>query len=313
MIKQLSHTDLDGVGACIPVKLLADRMNKEYVYENISYDEITDTLLSFEFGKVNFITDLNFQLEEIELLLRIVEVSPTKQFFYYDHHQYSDEEMKYLNFAQDNFDNFKFEINIDICGAQITYNHLEKHIGDENLKSLINVINIYDTWKVRDPLFNEAFLLDKVFWYVAKNHTFHEFMFRLEKNNWILPEDFKQAQQSMIQNKLRDYKEFEENGMILKGDHIFVIPSVEWINDTRFDYPEFKVYFGFNPNKKKVSVRVADNYPQIKEFITSIVDKDKIISIGGHQFAFGITLKEEANIIEVVKEISEKVEKLSLN
>jgi len=310
-IKQISHTDLDGIGACIPVKIFAYKKQIDYSYINISYDEITNSIGSFEFGDINYITDLNFQENDIKLFLKVVKENPTKKFFYFDHHQYTDMELALFSAAQEKFVNFNYIIDTTICAAQITYNYFEKVCGDVNLKSLINLINIYDTWKTDNPLFNEAFLLDKVFWYVISNGGFHEFIFRLERNNWLLPEDFKLAQQRMIQNKLNDYKMFEENGMIIRGEHIFVIPTVEWINDTRFDYPDFKAYFGFNPKKNKISIRVDDDYPEVKQFVIDLLstrNDDQLISCGGHNFAFGITLKSNELLLDYVQFVSTRVE-----
>jgi hypothetical protein len=311
---QISHTDLDGIGSAMSPKIFSNKNNLNYILFNIGYEDIIPTLQNInQWEKLNFITDLNFNSNDLSLLKMIVENNPDKKFFYFDHHQYTEDELSLLNEIDKN-SNFRYIIDKTRCATKITYNFfIEKNLinYNENLDKLITLIDTYDLWKKDDPLFKKAFLLDKVFWSVNNSSSMWDFLVQYQKNNWVMPEHYKRLAQKMIEKKINDYKIFEENNVLVKGRHTFVIPSVEWINDVKFDYPGFAVYIGFNPGKQKVSIRIDENRPGTKSSIIKYLKEtipEKLIGVGGHEFAFGIALNNDVDNLEVVKMVYEYCE-----
>jgi len=294
-MKQLTHNDLDGIGSVIPLYQYSRENNIDFSYDNLGYDDITNTLKNFTPGNYNFITDLNFSEEDLKILFEIVKNNSSKRFAYFDHHEYNEEQLKILEEIK-KLGNFHYILDQSMCAAKITFLKFKDILNDQelikNMESLIHLIDTYDTWKTEREEFQDAFMLDKVYWGVVSNYSIHEFLFRLYKNSWKIPEGFEKIKENLLKLREKTLKELEENDLIIKNDKIFFMPNTEYISDARFIYPGFALYIGAKPNGSKISIRIDENYPNLKDYIVeNLKNNPEILSIGGHKFAFGITLK----------------------
>jgi len=308
-IYQISHTDMDGIGCCFPLFHLYKEGKIDYSYTNISYDGILQELFNFTPTDMNIISDLNFKGEEIDKLSEIVLSNPDKKFLYLDHHEYLQEDMdKLQELSKQN--NFTLNIDTTICAAKITYNTFGSMFLNDNIQKTIDIIDAYDTWKLDSTLFKQGFMLDKVFWKILSISSIHEFMFRISQNDWKIPEDFIKLEETILKEKERDYEELKRLNLIYQTPNVFMFPTVKWISDSRFDFPGSKVYIGFSPTGNKVSVRVMEDYPEVKELLERhFKPKDYIMSMGGHNFAFGLTYSDPDKKQESIEEMIEILEK----
>lgn len=209
----LTHNDLDALGSEVILhEVFGPQIDRVFYTNYGDLDLIGDNII--EYQKVVgddtlFIADVSFTnhrhvLEKLCLNFKNV--------VHCDHHQ-----------APDDFWNglpCKVIYEVGDCASKILFKKFENVLKPlpyfENLKNLIDLINVYDVWVQEDPRFMESQDLNEYFWEVTQAHhgiKNRENIFilaeSLKKNNYNLPQDYNivvqklQEQQKAYEDKIK--------------------------------------------------------------------------------------------------------------
>lgn len=197
----LNHNDLDALGCVLNINNKFPNVKKKYFYTNyIDLEEkVNDVIKYCHFNKPDLllITDISFSNNKKELK-KLSELKKYCPIIFIDHHVYSKDFF-------DDIDILKYH-DINKSSTKIIENIF--NINNKNLKKLTTLIDIYDTWKMKSPLFKISMGLDAYFRNNTKDKTIDQFANILEKNNYIL-KDFKNFYINHLKNtkeKIEDYK-----------------------------------------------------------------------------------------------------------
>lgn len=301
-ILSISHIDLDGISCQIVIKNILDKKDR-MTRMNINYDKIDEYLkIVYEFCSYNkpshcFITDLSFNINQLEKLNKIAERLPDTMFIFIDHHPF-EEEYKHLN-----RDNLKIILTSLHSATKLTYMFLSKYVSTDclYLEEYVNNVNAYDIWLKDTSDFKVGFVYNELFWQYKMDYYWSKF-----KNNFKLSMNDKDLYKSIIKKKLELWDKLEKSGRIFKADNdIFMIFTDDFSSHVTIDYPGFKTYIIIS-STGTVSVRLNRDFDLtgIREKIFNELEKmNNILNYGGHHEAFGIKLKntEPNDIIKFAK------------
>ena len=206
MILSLSHNDLDAFGCQLCILETFNKKTKIEFY-NTNYkdfdEKVFDILDRIEHNREHIsaliISDISFA-EKKNLLLNIQ--STVKRFniktFFIDHHEYPE------NFWNDI--DLKVIWDINKSASLLTYETLK--CSNPKLKTIIDLIDVYDLWKEDQKYFKLAQNLNTYFWEEGRlNNTFKFF-----ENGFEIPKNFlKVCNEEQIKAKEFYEKALEKN------------------------------------------------------------------------------------------------------
>jgi len=294
-MKLLTHNDLDGYGCRF---VLENKYNFESVIHT-SYDDCFDNLKALKETKTDdktlFITDLNLKNNDLKALIELLKDG--WKIRYFDHHKYEEKELQIFEKLKEKY-NFKYIIDTSYCATKILANILKPQ--NENLKNLVDIIDTYDMWRLESLLWDKAFAINNIFYNVGES-VFYK---KVKENNYKIPEEFKKDYKEYLKRKNEYFKRMENDGRIIINNNIalFIMDSYEFSTFIQFDYPVYKHYIIVYPFAKRLSLRhknidekeMEEKYQRLMK-----IAHPAIKSFGGHLFAQGITLHENASIQDI--------------
>lgn len=276
----LTHADLDGivaamcVKACYPGKWI-NTVATGYLSLSKKIDQLNEkeTLL---------ILDLNLNEEQINAVI----AKSIKTVAYFDHH----ETVKYVaDKIKEN--NFKHIIDKSRCGAKITYDFFKKVGNIKYLEELVELTNIYDIWQENHPRFDEAMLLNDLYWYLGISkfqsefeHGYDNNICKSEKNQ------FKKEKEIFMKESFDNYTTIE-NSTVFVND-----PRMQHISYYTIFKPDFKFYFILKTLKDEFAefaVRIRNSDLTILDINEEMRKHFPEIGIGGHLKSGGVKLPIE--------------------
>jgi len=283
-ILSISHYDLDGFGC--QLSILEKFKNHQVTLDNCGYGKIIDTIKKYDFNDYDlvFITDLNFNEEQQKFLKEKVK-NYNGKFVYIDHHLYDTK--KYLDFD-------KIIIDTTKSASLKTFEILK--IENEKLKKLIEIIDIYDLWKVDNPKFKFANYFNTYFWKYSDT-----FIYRMQKINYdisLLKDELKQ-----IYKEVKNY--FKNNKLIFQFKNVLVTYSFDYVNHLEEYYPTCNFFIMVNLDSNRISFKDKIG---IRNKIQNVIEKYNG-EFGGHEFAYGCVIP---NLSSKYKEIVKKLISVSI-
>jgi len=315
-ILSLSHTDLDGISAQIVLRRKFGTMTRM----NISYgkiDEYLDIIQDFctnrHPDKV-FITDLSFTYIQLKKLSYIASINTETLFYFIDHHPFDED------FSNLKLPNFTIIINKKACATKLTYLYLkEKHNLEDNteLSNFVNYVNGFDIWQEGTNDFKIGFVYNELFWSYQKDQFWSRF-----KDEYKLRNSDKENYKNLISKKNKLFKKLDESGRIMRfGKRILLIFIDSFMSHVTIDYPGFHVYViirSYGGASIRLNNKAVNNGITKNNLVKKITDTKYVDEAGGHDSAFGLTIKDRAsdNMIafsrELITIIDEELESLSL-
>ena len=312
----LSHNDMDGFG-CV---LSARKFDKNISLFNVGYDVITTTIIQISnilkstVVENIFITDLNFSEDDTIELYKLVKHNPSVTITYIDHHPYETERQHQIFNKMKEFNNFTFIHTEKHCATWIFYKWLlSKNMitTSDDYEKLMSLINIFDVWKDKEPLFKLALSLNDIFY----EYFGDKFVNIMERNEYKLGGQIKENMIHVIEKKNIFFKKLESEGYITPvNDDILLFISNSYMNHMTIDYPGYKVYINVRMKEDSgaLSVRLRDDIDNLKEIklgiIGAIMETGYVLSSGGHDAAFGVTMNPGCHdkVIPVAEVIARK-------
>jgi len=324
----ISHIDLDGIGCQIVLNNYFNitRMNINYNKIEEYLDILYDYCINSKPNNV-FITDLSFTYRDFKRLFEIGKEFKEINFYFIDHHSFSDDNDKPIDSRQFNTHNFKTIISDKASATKLTYLYCTKTFNFKNnnkLKIFTDYINAYDIWLKDDKNFKVGLMLNELFWSYRINHFWNRFRYDFDIRN-----KDKDTYIELIKKKNKLFTKLEKSGRTFKLDDkgIFMIFVDDFRSHITLDYPNYKVYINFS-SYGTLSVRINKELvlapeKEIEVFKNSVVSElekhPNINNAGGHIYAFGGVLKENSpnKQIEIAKFLLElidcKLEKIASN
>ena len=306
----LSHNDMDGV-ACELV--LGTKFNFETILHS-SYINIVEKLKLIDeiitvHSSTVFITDLMFDEEAFIELVRLAMNHPHVNFIYIDHHDYIGPELELLG-KINNMDNVFVKHDTSKCATKLCYDFIKS--TDKDLDRFVRFVNAYDIYLEELPEFKIGYILNTVFWAI-KASAFKSIM---RSNDFKFPKNFLKINNEIVEKKNKKFKSLEEQGLIVKDydNQILLAFSDTYKSDYVHDYEGFKAYILPYESNNNISVRFRDfEYAEeAKHDILEMMDTyPKLVSAGGHPFAFGITIEKSAPRDEIFMLIEAIIEIIS--
>ena len=146
-MKIFYHNDNDGKAAAALVNLYAKSvLNQELNKEDfiaVNYNDSVPNADIVSKNEIVYIVDYSFTKSTIDQLRGIR--NKTNQIVWLDHHKSS---LEVLQLVRNEYLTLYTEVDINRCGAMITYDHLIKYlkIDNNNIKEIIKLVDDYDRW-----------------------------------------------------------------------------------------------------------------------------------------------------------------------
>jgi len=285
----ISHSDLDGISC----SLLLRKRYQDVHYLNISYNKINETLLYYykELSNIKctkfYVTDLNFELDDLLLLYKIIKKYNKIQFYYIDHHNYDKKKTLVLSKIQ--------EIAIVLwdetkSATLAVYEHLDLKVSKQ-IQLYVNIVNAYDLYLTDSKYFSIGLDLNNYFWFKRQKAFAYEFKsFSLQNQKFI-----NKAKQIRRQSKVH-FEELQSKGLSFEDSNIRVILTDDHLGMVNNEYKEDYIIIGTSYGK--ISIRIDDRISELQSIkvkenvIDSVKDSVFFISGGGHTKAFGLTFND---------------------
>jgi len=290
MIISLSHNDLDGVGAQIALsKCYGNILPLNAAYSRVQEQlEIMEDMLHTRSNiREVYITDLNITEKEMRFVQDLANLHSHIEFNYIDHHDYTYDPTTYKT------DNLKIMVSKKFCATKLTYLFLLKHKGletDKELKHFIDVVDAYDLWQLKDPLFTEGLRMNELFWDLLPRRFFLRFKdvtkVRLADNEKI---------DTLFKKKDKVFKKLQESGRLFRAENKSLLLC--YLDDYRshitIDFPDFLCYVNvtlYGSASIRLSNKITE--PEAKIFKDLLIDYAMTIpgvtTAGGHTHAMGM-------------------------
>jgi len=302
-VLSVSHTDLDGISC----QFVLNETFGSITNMNISYGKIDEYLnvINDHCTRTNpekvFITDLSFEYHQLEKLSEITQLHLGTHFYFIDHHPFEEE---YSHLVRGNF---TILITSKASATKLTYLFCKANFNLDNkdLLQYVEYVNAYDIWLEDTPEFKVGFVYNELFWTYRMNHYRNRF-----NGDYKLRNKDKEYYKELMVKKVKTFGKLEKSGKLFRlGDNdIFMVFTDDFRSHITIDYPDFKVYVIFS-SYGTISVRLRDDIPNYKQMKENVVKKmeghKNVISAGGHDKAFGITLNtvEPGDLILIAKEL----------
>lgn len=280
-----THNDLDALGCMLCVNTRYNNISKTYHTYYGDFSEQVQNILNDDDQHV-MITDLCFS-DHKDDLIKLIENK--KAVILFDHHSYPESFFADL----DTKPNFRRFINTAHCASAECFDKFK--IDNDNLKFLIRMINIYDTWKQNDELFYNAQRLNKWFW--TKNIS--ELSQYLINNDYCLPSNYLPSSQKIVDDDLEKMNEVEKACLKRCGCVSFVF-SHTCFNDIVIQQHKFRQAFVIGIYNNIYKVRVNQDWDFSEDDLNEL--RMKVMGqIYGHPHAF--TYKHEGDLTEECKRL----------
>jgi len=288
-ILSISHLDMDGYGCQIALRKFYGEFQKMNItYGNIKkYIRILDEILTRTSYDIVYITDLNFNKEELKELYIITNKYKDTMFYYIDHHIIDIDYKRLIT------NNFKLLVSDKASATKLVYKYLSKkyNIKDKELETFIDYINAYDIWlKDKEPNnFKIGFFLNEIFWNKGKDYFWSSY-----KDNFKIKNTDKDYYKNIIEQKNKLFQKLEKSNRIMKFDNrIFLVYLDKYQGFITIDYPNYLVYIIIKTNGR-ASIRFdkkLENYDFMNTLKNKLLDLEYIEEAGGHELAMGCHIK----------------------
>jgi len=313
-ILSLSHTDLDGISAQIVLRYFKGEINRM----NISYNKIDEYLEILDEYCIHhkpsevWVTDLSFEYPDLVKLNKIASKNQYVKFYFIDHHplQCSDEDIKKLK-----INNLFLLISSKGSATKLVYRFLQKDSNSYNkdLEKFVEYVNSYDLWKKEEKTFKGGLVYNELFWEYKKVFFFSRF-----KDEFNLRNSDKENYKKLIIKKDKLFKKLDDSGRIFKhipngNKRIFMIFIDSFFSNVTLDFPDYSVYIiitSYGSLSVRLSDGVSDDGDLKDKIISDISENPLFLKAGGHNKAFGITIKEPTphNLVEFSKFLLEIID-----
>jgi len=313
-ILSVSHNDLDGISAQIILRQFVGELTRM----NVSYGKIDEYLeIINEYCQHHrpaqvWVTDLSFTFEQLNKLSNIAKMFPDIQFYFIDHHPFSEDYNQLKN------KNFMILINQKASATKLTYLFCKNNIkqnNDKDLQNYVEYVNTYDLWIKDSPLFKGSLVYNELFWEFKKDYYFTRF-----KDEFKLRNADKDRYIEMMKKKKKLFDKLEKAGRIFRHEkRIFMIFLDDYKNHVTIDYSGFDSYIIVS-SYGGVSIRLRDGLSddgKLKDaIIKRVLEHENIETGGGHPKAFGTLIvdatahKQVQFARELLKIIDEELDNL---
>jgi len=274
-IINLTHCDLDGVVSSIVLKNAIPK-NLDFEIACTGYLSLTKKIKQLEPCDYLFITDLNLDLTQVELL----KTKKFKRLFYFDHHITSPKALEVLQEL-----NSKIIIDDLRCGSKITFDYFSDR-GIDFLEELVETTNQYDLWSSEIPEFTLAVSLNDLFWNISFNKFYEDF-----KHGLIITDEHKQMmkrieieKQEYMKNSFDKFSTIEDNILIVTN------PVMKFSSYFTLFYPNFQFYFilkNIVDDYFEFSFRIRNSNLTVPDIASTMQSLFPSITAGGHAQAGG--------------------------
>lgn len=298
MIANLTHYDLDGVVSNILMEKAMKLITYKCGYDKVDWmiDKIIRERTAHGF-KVLFATDMVLTQEQLEKLEKYLDVVVL------DHHESS---LK----LKSTKDTTKLVINTEQCGASLVWSFISKNFpkslenDNNNLKDLAYMACTYDLWKKDSKSFNEAFILNEIFW-IYQWDTFKTIYSRgyFKPQQGIIDEAMMKINRRKEDIKKSKQVEISKDSILVVADEVY-----KFIGDMSLTITDKKLLFAYDTKYNKVSIRALKLDCDIVEAMEELFEgNDEIKSYGGHKHAAGFVLNDCADITKKSMDYIEKI------
>jgi len=294
----LSHNDMDGAGANL---VLREKFGDMESY-HVSYGDIVETLQIIDceitpHTKTLFITDLAFDRECFNELMRITESRPHLNVIYIDHHPYEGDVLEAFEELQ-TFTNVYTLHRIGTSATKLCYEFTRSEHPD--LKNIVTWIDAYDIYKeVEDPHnFKLGWFLNSIFWEIKMPG----FKSNLINNDFKVPKFFKELYKQTIVDKDEYFAKLIKNGLVIFDDEANILLAFcdKHKSNWQMDYPDYDYYvLPYHTKGNNLSIRITNRLSdswakKIKDDVIKYVTQNPwVVSAGGHDHAFGISVNND--------------------
>lgn len=279
----LSHTDLDGEGCVI----LAQNYLKNSLYKRISYNSLLETLkeIVLELESSNdslqlLITDLKMSKDDFDFLQS--KSNLFSKIVIIDHHLYE--------FEIPQIENANVYINTEYCATALTYKYFSNMMDLSPYKRFVKLVNTFDLWKYKSLDFEEAKVLNRLYWHMGYRNFNRRFFFTPKIT------DSMRTQAKEILNEIGEYfKSCEKSGALFYNPLVTVSLCDKHIGELK-EFYDSKVLINLK-NMYHYSIRFSDDLSdevceKLRTAILENVSDEICKNKGGHLRAFGVTMNE---------------------
>lgn len=287
-----SHNDCDMAGSVINIEYKMPNVKKKYFYTN--YADINK--------KVQEIEDYVKQHNNTHCLMTDISWSTNPDDLHrmcalfdkitlIDHHLYPD------GF----FENYpKLKVNHDKSKSAtlLTYHYFNN--DNQNLKELSELIDVYDLWQVKHPLFDKSQELNDFFWEVGKEKFINDCI----SSGYTLPYYYDNVVQQINTKANEEIAKYENRKLIHRSDKMTIAFVDNWFNRILVQEMKNGKDFVINPTTYGVfKIRISVDAPLTTEMkndlrLTLCGTKDI-----GHELAFSYKMKRPVSFENIMAEI----------
>lgn len=277
----LTHHDMDGVTCYILLaNLFGDQIKHVYScgYEHIEtkIGEIEKEVQ--EEDRKLLITDLSLKKHQYDRLYNHFH----GRVYTFDHH-----ESTKIEFG--NLQNVK--VDTSVSASKLIFNSVTWVSNRvEALKTLVELVDTYDMWKIDEEAFKHAYLLNEL-WH---SYGWNGFVSRFGQGYVEITD----AEKETVIREVKDRRKLIEDSLVKKYDSdgviFFFFPEANrFINDLLVQNKQYKVYFFVSLETWKVSVRLrGEGMKSLADVFESVFNGDGTIeNYGGHPYAGGYVYK----------------------
>lgn len=297
----INHYDLDAAGCGILVNLMFN-VKDQYCQGYGKVRKNLEKAVAENTDNVNtlVITDLNIEPADLKYAMEHFEI-----IYYYDHHESSEVYLKLAEVTP----NFHIVYENKLCATAILYREYLKHGGEKcpEMNDMAAIVNTYDLWKTKNKNWNEAVMLNDLFW----KYNYWDFVARFQNG-------FDELTKSEIEYCLEtdtQRKRIISEAIIddtESGSKIIMVEDGSAVNfiSTELEGDVFYILYQ-NGEDIRVSSRLKDgvdmnlNIPLQR---VALKHPDIMLSAGGHAAAAGMTFLPHMTMNSIIDFIHDVID-----
>lgn len=289
------HNDLDAAFCQLNFEFAAPNVRKKYFYTNYGnmkekVSEIENYITVHRNDKI-LIMDVSFSNNK-DQLDRLY--SMFNQVTLIDHHLYPD------NFWEQYNSKMKVFYDKSKCAALLSNEFFKNQGKNQNLDTLTNITNVYDLWKVEDPLFDVSQNLNNFFWELGMD----KFCYEVIRCNYSLPNYYVETV-SKINQKIKDgIEKLEQKKLIHRFGKVTVVFTDEFFNDILIK--EMKNGQDIVINAMAYGIikfRVSKYAPFTDDMLEALSKVTSGEEVTGHKLAWTYKMKIQTSFENIMNEI----------
>jgi len=291
----LSHWDLDGAGCSV----LSSHIWDIQCYKHQGYGKIRkslDYLVAKYSRHVDTIVIADLKIEKYDLKHALENF---QNVIYYDHHESSAEFSNWVEM----YPNFEFHFDLKRCSTALMWVDGIQNKNAENtseLNTFMQTVNVYDMWKQNSPRWNDALLLNDLFWHLAMNDfrkRFYDGLSHFTPTELLFGEQQKQARNDAVKNAT--IEKIDNGSTIVVMQNPNAINSVSTLLDGDIFYI---ITLDWSPCNVSIRVKDSNTKFNINNGIKTLQDEfpNFVQSAGGHISAGGITFCAKHTVNDIV-------------